>query len=255
MSKARRQACTWRRGVRDNGPPGGPSGPVLDRLSAPALASLRAAWWTKRLLTSYGGTLYDATHLYDQSGNGKTLTSGAAIGTAAEGADTALVFNEAVPNSFTRGDALGLAADPALTIVWKMKCTADFGTFPTLLSVGTAGDSELSVSFEATQLDIGNFEGTSTNIWAAPTVTGLDAWNTWALTKPAASGYSNAWRLYRGVTNLGAPAGGGLLTLGNTGLILGDFDGGGFPFGGHLAGMLVFEREFTGADLAVVQGL
>lgn len=239
-------------------PPGSPPPPpalALDGLSAPALASLKAAWWTKRLLTSYAGTLYDATHLYDQSGNGKTITSGASVGTAAEGADTALVFDASVPNTFTRGDALGLAADPALTVVWKMRLTADVGTFPTLLSMGTSGNSELSLSYDAgPQLDVANFDGSSFLDW--PTLTGLGGWNTWVMTKPAGGGYANTWRLYRGVTNLGAPGGsGGALALGNTGLILGDFDGGGFPWGGNLAGMLVFERELTGADLALVQAL
>lgn len=78
------------------------SGLALDGLSGAGLTSLRAAWWTKRLLTSYGGTLYDARHLYDQSGNGKTLTSAANIGTTTEGSDTALVLDAGVPNSWTR---------------------------------------------------------------------------------------------------------------------------------------------------------
>jgi hypothetical protein len=228
---------------------------ALDGLSAPAKASLRAFWWTRQKLATFTGLPYDATHLYDQSGAGKNLLSGAPVGTTFEGSDIALVLDPLVPNTFARGDALGLAADPALTIVWKMKCTADLSTFPTLLSMGTSGDPEMSVSFETGALDTGNFEGSASLQWSA--LTGLDVWNTWVMTKPVGGGYANTWRLYRGATAIGAPdlVTAGALALGNTSLILGDFDGGGFPFGGHLAGMGVFERELSGADLALVQAL
>jgi len=226
----------------------------LDGLTDAALASLKAAWWTKRVLTSLSGAARDATHLYDQANLGKTLTSAASVGTAAEGADTALVFDPLVPNNFTRGDALGLSADPALTVVWKMKCTADLNTFPTLLSLGTSGNSEFNISFEAMAVDVGNFDGSG---FLQFTATGMDVWNTWVLTKPANSGYVNTFRLYKAGSSLGVPdiIASTTLALGNTGLLFGDFDGGGFPFGGHLAGMLVFERVLTGTDLAIVQGL
>jgi hypothetical protein len=218
------------------------------------LGSLRAAWWTKRLLNFYEGPLYDATHLYDQSSAGKDLLSAAPIGTAADGADTALAFDPLVPNTFARGDALGLAADPALTLVWKMKCTADLTTFPMLLDLGTSGSSELTLGFQTGAINIGTFDGSG---FIEAMVDGLDVWNTWVLTKPAGSGYNGAWRLYKGAVDQGAPAviSAGAMALGNTGSILGDFDGGGYPFGGHLAGMLVFERVLTGTDLAVVQSL
>jgi hypothetical protein len=204
-------------------------------------------------LNFYEGPLYDATHLYDQSGKGRDLLSAAPIGTTLDGDDIALMFDPLVPNNFTRGDALGLAADPALTLVWKMRCTNDAGSFPTLLSLGTPGSSELNGYFDS-GVFFQTFSGAGNVEWF-PLVT--SDWSNWVLTKPAGGGYANTWRLYRDGVALGAPTSTnvGALALGNTGLILGDFNGGGYPFGGHLAGMLVFEREFSGADLAAVQSL
>lgn len=234
----------------------GAAGPVtLAGLSGPAQSALRAVWWTRRLVPSFVGSLYDATHLYDQSGNGKDLVSGAAIGTATEGADTALVLDAGVPNTFTRGDALGLAADPALTVVWKMRCT-NGGTFPGIFSLGTLGSEE----FDLWMNDVGNIAvsdsgAAAVTSWDVTDVSTL--WATYVFTKPAASGLAGTCRLSVAPGALTAPDNVSAigLTLGNSSIILGDFDGGGFPFGGHLAGMVVIERELSGADLALVQAL
>lgn len=247
-------------------PPGSPPPPpalALDGLSAPALASLKAAWWTKRLLTSYAGTLYDATHLYDQSGNGKTITSGAAVGTAPEGADTALVFDASVPNTFIRSDALGLAADPALTLVLRFRDTAGYSAPVTaeIFCCGTAGNPELNLYYsrDNTDKDTISLSDTSSALfqsWA--TAIGahtLEGWHNLTTTKPGGTGFPGS-RLYVDAAELPQiSSGAGSIALGADRLILGDFDGGGFPWGGNLAGMLVFERELTGADLALVQAL
>lgn len=240
---------------------GGGGGFTLDTLSAPALASLHAAWWTKRLLTSYAGTLYDATHLYDQSGNAKTITSGASIGTTTEGADTALVFDPLVPNTFTRGDALGLAADPALTIVVKLHLTAtsDQSLFPTVLTIGTAGTAEIEIYFQtgnpgAQQVNVSNFNEDGGVAWNG---TFFGAVHTMVFTKPAASGYSNTWRMSIDGGALQSPSAVSSLgiSLGATETQLGDYSGGGYPFDGRLVGQLVFNSVLTGADLALVQAL
>lgn len=240
---------------------------ALDPLTAPSLSALKAVWWTRQLRQAFTDPVYDATHFYDQSGHSKDLLSGASIGTAAEGHDTALVLASGVPNTLTRGDAVGLptSANPALTLVWKMRITDDLGNTDAvvqqLLGLGSAaGAEELNMFFHRSStfdvVEITNADASLGQNWILP-FGALSGWHNYVLVMQAGFGYkAETQKLY--VDGIAQPRGSspeGNLTLGSASTFVGDFDGGGFPFGGHLAGMLVFNAALSGADLALVQAL
>ena len=255
-----------RRGVRGcrraSDAPGSASLP-LDALSASARASLRACWWTRQLLSSFAGPTFDATHLYDQSGNGKTLTSAAAFATATDGGQTSLVFNSAVPNTMSRADALGLSADPALTIVWQMRLTGSYALplSPELLALGTSLAPEINIFFHdnpavSDVVELTDSTGVTGINWR-PALGSLASWNKFVLTKRGGVGYLDT-AIALTINGVAPPVGtafNGALALGSGVTQLGDYDGGGFPFDGHVAGMLVFESVLSSSDLAIVQAL
>lgn len=204
-----------------------------------------------------------AIGLRDQSGNARTVTATsleapkiydqATRRFEQQNLSLALQFNGA--RTMTRNDALGLAADPALTIAWKMQAVAPVGSAPTVLSLGDAIAPELNAYFGDTDIvTLGSFDGLmGGNWWLDPgTVTGL---HSYIITKPAGTGYDAAtWALY--VDGVSIPlhdTAPGALAIGSALTQIGDVPGGGFPFNGSLAGIVVWAEVLDGSALAQLQ--
>lgn len=212
-----------------------------------------------------------ALELYDQSGNARPLTA-ADVAAAPKLYDHAslafvqqnlsLALGYADGKTITRDDALGLAADPALTVAFKLQheTVTPPTNAPNVLALGSSVTPELCWFVNTTNggtdvLGLTSFDGSMGGSWTLPanTIKGL---HSYVVTKPAASGYdSSAWKLYVDGVDQGVPinAGTGLLALGNELTQLGDVPGGGFPLRGTLAGCIVWDRELEPGELAQLQ--
>lgn len=236
-------------------------------LSAAAKNSLRAFWWTRQVLESYGSKPYDATHYYDQSGRGLNISSVSSISTTTDGADTAFAMDDGLPNkAFTRSDSLGISGDPALTIVWKCKTTglSDVGLYPNILTLGTLAAPEFNLYFtrdsDSDTLIMADSGGLGNTTWDLPLST-FDTMHTYVVTKPANSGYgaSAGWHFYIDGADQGSASVDASLThslsIAAGQVLIGDYIGPSYPFIGHLVGLGIFQSVLTGHDLSIVQSL
>jgi hypothetical protein len=207
-----------------------------------------------------------ASQLLDQSGNAWALTA-AGVAAAPKVYDQgslrftqqllSLALEFGAANTLTRGDALGLAADPALTIAWKARwATVVAPDAPNLLALGDAVAPELCLFAYVDAVALSDFSGLSGGTWMLLGGAQTDALHSYVLTKPAGTGYdASSWRLYLDGADQGAPTVGALgpLTLGAALTQLGNVPGGAFPFVGTLGGVAVWDSVLGLGDLATLQ--
>src|SRR5437868_14212518 len=212
-----------------------------------------------------------ALELYDQSGNARPLTA-ADVPSAPKLFDhgalafvqqnLSLALGYAIGKTMTRGDALGLSPDPALTVAFKLQHEPITPPVfaPNVLALGSSVTPALCLFVNSTippadVLGLTSFDGSQGASWprAAGTVAGL---HSYVVTKPEGSGYDvSGWKLYLDGVDQGpaVSAGGGALTLGSALTQLGDVPGGGFPLLGTLAGCIVWDRVLEVGELAQLQ--
>lgn len=240
---------------------GSPSGDVGAGTTGQVHASTIAA----------AGALQDqlAAAVEDQSGNARSITSAAAAA-APKLFDQAtarfvqqnlsLVLGYDVARAMTRGDALGLAADPALTIAFKTRfATIGVGLAPNVLALGDAVTPELCLfgtrtASPADGISLTSFDGAFGASWILPVNT-IDKLHSYVVTKPAGTGYdASTWKLLIDGVDQGPPSNSpGTLALGSALTQLGDVPGGGFGLDGTLAGMIVWASVLDAGALTQLQ--
>jgi hypothetical protein len=214
------------------------------------------------------GTLQSqyALQLLDQSGHTRPLTAAGVAQSPKAFDQPTLSFSQELlslaptftaANALTRGDALGLAADPALTIAFKARWAPVVAPdAPNLLALGDAATPELCLFAYNDGIALSDFSGLSGATWLLLGGAVTSELHSYVITKPAASGYdASGWHLYMDGVDQGAPLVGALgpLALGSALTQVGNVPGSGYPFVGTLGGIAIWDSVLGVGDLATLQ--
>ncbi len=159
-----------------------------------------------------------------------------------------------------RNDALAIGAFSPIVTAWKMRMIADLSTFPTFFNLGGSVTPEYCIFFTQDTLLVNTIRITNNNSgsvsWQLP-LNSLREWHSYILIAPLGPTYTVAanWSLIVDGIDQGPPEVSLSIStpLGVALTMIGDFPGGGFPFAGNLAGLILWDKLLSADQTTQLQ--